>query len=181
MINLIPPQARKYVQAEYWIRVVTVYLILLSVSFGTIAVLLIPAYALIAFQLKVYEAQYIETEAQNASYANLENTVILANETAQQILKKAPEPSFSTITEELWATADASIQLGSIIMERNPKTQNIEQVQIVGQASTRESLARFRNALEAQDRFASAELPLSNLAKDKDVPFTITAVINRSE
>ena len=181
MINLIPPHARKYVQVEYWIRVGTVYFLLLSVTLVMVAALLIPTYVLITSQLQVYEEQYTETEAQNASYAELEQIVTVANATAQRVLQRAKEPSFSTLLEELSAVTDASIRLNTVTMNRDPKTKNIEQVQISGDASTREALAAFRNALEAHERFASAELPLSNLAKDKDVPFNITIVIDNSE
>jgi hypothetical protein len=44
----------------------------------------------------------------------------------------------------------------------------------MGTADTRAHLSAFKNALEAHTLFKVASLPLSNLAKDKDIDFSIT-------
>ncbi|TSC84498.1 MAG: hypothetical protein G01um101417_163 [Parcubacteria group bacterium Gr01-1014_17] len=44
-----------------------------------------------------------------------------------------------------------------------------------GIAATRDALASFERALNGDRRFAEVELPLGSFAKDKELPFTVTA------
>ncbi len=49
-----------------------------------------------------------------------------------------------------------------------------KELEINGIAATRASLSAFRVRLESHESVKAVELPLSNLVKDTDVPFSLT-------
>jgi hypothetical protein len=51
------------------------------------------------------------------------------------------------------------------------------EISLSGRSSTRESLASFVKSLKASKRFSSVDLPVSNLAKDKNIDFSISIKI----
>lgn len=53
----------------------------------------------------------------------------------------------------------------------------ITDVKLVGNAATRSNLAAFGDAVESHYRFDDAEIPISNLAKDRDINFTMTVTM----
>jgi hypothetical protein len=49
----------------------------------------------------------------------------------------------------------------------------------MGTARTRAALANFRDAIEADERFADAILPISSLIKDRNIDFIMTVTSTR--
>ena len=86
MINLIPPHARKQVKIEYWVRAVSVWILLAAAGLIIFAVLLVPSYVLINAQRNAYEASYAEAAANDASYKELEASVQQANDHAAKLM-----------------------------------------------------------------------------------------------
>jgi hypothetical protein len=179
MINLIPPHARKTVKIEYWVRVGTVWTILVAIGLLIAAVFFLPSYVLIKSQLSAYESSYNEASASDASYQGLESEVQLANAQAQRLLTNEATYSFTSILDELELLTTEAIEVEEITMERS-ETLELKQFTIRGTAATRIDLVAYRDAIEAHSFFTSAELPISNLAKDRDVPFSVTVTVTQS-
>ena len=177
MINLIPPHARKQVKVEYWIRVFSVWILLITAACTMFGLLLIPSIVLIQSQLHVYDGAYQTANDQNNIYEQLEQDVRIANEVAQQLSSIETFPLFTTVISDLESVAKDRVTLSSVSFTRNEEDV-VEQIQIVGTANSRSLLVQFRDALESHVSFDSAELPLSSLAKDKDVPFSITILVS---
>jgi len=171
MINLIPPHARRRVGQEYWLRTVTVWLFLLSIAFVCIAILFIPTYILVQNQLSVYSVAFQSAAADNEQFSESKTAITNANVTARLLAAEDAE-QFSKIVRDIDQTVSAAIVLTNIALDR--KEGEIAPIRVAGVATDRVSLAAFRDALEAQEQFAAADLPLSSLAKDADIPFTIT-------
>ncbi len=180
MINLIPPHARKEVKHEYWIRVVTVWFFLCITAMGIVALLYIPVYVLIQSQIAAYEETYQRAVQNDSSYKEIQSTLTQTNATAQQLLQGADTQSFSEIIDALERIAGTAVVIEEISSQRNDEGY-IETVRVQGIAATREELASFRDMIEAASLFASAELPISNLAKDKDASFAITVRVQADE
>jgi hypothetical protein len=176
MINLLPPHAQKKVQIEYWIRVCSVWIFLLGVACIIVGSLLVPSLVLVQSQLKVYSGEYQNASSQNDLYENLEQEVRVANDTAAHLVSSDKNVLFSSLISEVEEVADRTVLIKSISLSRTKEL--VESIQISGEAVSRSALVEFRDELESSPLFISAALPLSNLAKDKDVPFSITIVIN---
>ena len=52
---------------------------------------------------------------------------------------------------------------------------------ISGDATTRQALADFRDRLLRQPEISDVVLPISNLAKDRDIKFSISVVFKTTE
>lgn len=176
MINLLPPNAREQVRIEYWVRVCSVWIFLIGLAFIIISILLVPSLILVQSQLTVYDGVYQNANSQNNVYEDLEKDVRVANGVAEQLVNSGSGSLFSDLISEVEKITENTVALTSIVFSR--KEEKVESIQITGDASSRSSLVQFRDELEASFLFESAALPLSNLAKDKDVPFSITIVIN---
>lgn len=83
------------------------------------------------------------------------------------------------ITEKIVGSLNSGVTLTTFSF-----TENIEidegrkkqkyTVSISGTARSRNDLIAYKNALEKEDTFEDIDLPVSNLAKDTDVPFNIS-------
>lgn len=170
MINLIPPDARHYVTIEYWVRAATVWLFLTAIALLTVTVFLVPVYVLVHGQLVVADAAV--SSATQPSFTTLEHEITTTNEIAKQLATINNTPVFSQYLDTVDRLTPVGVTITSISMER--PTSTIRQIIVSGTAASRLSLAAYRDALQADPAFTSAALPLSNLAKDKNIPFTIT-------
>jgi hypothetical protein len=175
MINLLPPHARKQVQVEYWIRVCSVWVSLMGLACIIIGLLLTPSLILVQSQLNLYDNEYQNASAQNNVYESLEESVHLANTISMQLMSSNSEALFSDLLFEVEKIARRSVVLDSIAFTGTEAL--VESIQLSGEALSRSLLVQFRDDLEESPFFESVELPLSNLAKDKDVPFNITIII----
>ncbi len=179
MINLLPPNARKQVQVEYWIRVSSVWVILLGCACIIIGLLMVPSLILVQAQLAVYDGEYQAASTQNSVYEKLEQDVQVANGIATQLGTSDGDRLFSNIISEVEGIAARTVVLNSIAFSRTDI--GVQSVQITGESASRLLLVEFRDALENSPLFDSAALPLANLAKDKDVPFSITIIVSNQE
>ena len=179
MINLIPLRARADVKAEYWIRVVSVWLFLIGFALLITAVLLFPSLSLVQSQLEVYENSYIHASEENESNKKLESSISVANKVAQKLVQAGDSRLFTELLSDIDTAADSTITLESVLIGRVDG--GVDAIQITGNADSRGALVHFRDALEVYDSFVSIELPLSNLAKDRDIPFNITVTVGPQE
>ena len=175
MINLIPPAAKKAVRREYYIRVLIVATLFLTSVLAMLVALSVPVRVLINEQLTAYEATYTAASKKTDSYTQSISTVKAANSIAAELLDTKQQQLLLPLVEQVRSHAGESITIQTVSISRGVK--GIGDLTVSGIATTRLGLADFRDSLEADSQFATADLPLSNLAKDKDIPFTITISI----
>lgn len=177
MANLIPQTAKRSITIEYWIRVISVWFVLFGVAALTVAVLNVPVYFLIQSQLHTHSTLFSDAHEQNTSYEKIEAEIVKANDTATLLIgMKNIDPIVPLITK-IESLKNQKITLTSFSVTRNASTE-LNSLSIIGVAVDRTSLVDFSRAIEATDTFSEASIPLSNLAKDKDIPFTINAVLS---
>ncbi len=175
MINLIPPEGHKVMRREYLLRAWSTILLLFSCVVIFLTIALIPAYVLTNAQIKAFE---LETEQKNGNddiYANVEKEVQVANSMLNQFKTPSPSMFSSAVIEEIKNSAPASIAFSTF--QVNTTGVVIDTVQIQGVAPTREALAQLKLKLEASPMFEKAEVPIADLAKDTNLPFTITITL----
>lgn len=176
MVNLLPEAAKRQIVTEYYVRVGSVWLALLTAAFLVLTALLAPVWLLVELQQRVYADTFMRVSADNTTYADAEAQVVAANELARELNRvDGVVPLWDDILL-LNSLASSAITIESISMARTKGV--METMTVSGVAETRATLAEFRDAIEANERFASADLPLSNLAKDRDITFSITIAFN---
>lgn len=171
MINLIPPKAKKIVIREYWTRVFVVWLFMLSIVLLIMAFLSVPTYILLRSLESAMASQIDYAKAEQGSYKELERTIKNTNALVNHLNLNEEQLSFSALLSELDAVAGPLVTLTQFGFIEEEGV--LKQVSLLGQADTRVLLSTFRDKLEAHEAFASVDLPISNLAKDKDITFSM--------
>ncbi len=182
MINLIPPEGYQMVKREYLFRVGAVYGFLFSFVFLLITASLIPLYVLVDGQRKDISLEAVEESNTAEQFQNTTAIIEKTNSVLTQL--SLPEPPFlisSAINEiQKRAPEGVSFKMFSIdIVDNNAKkkTNNTTQnIQVQGKATTREKLAQLKTSLEDSELFETVEVPISDLARDVDLSFSITIV-----
>lgn len=173
MINLIPPEARKNVMIEYWVRALSVGLVLVSMALLVVAVLLLPPYVLLNGLVTTKQMSLDETEEKTREYDISAKSLVQATTLARQVVEGDRAPSFTNLVAVIEAARDPEL----VAIEGYDFSLVGEQaapVIVTGNATTRQSLADFRDRLVVSDDIMAVDLPLSNLAKDRDLPFSLT-------
>lgn len=173
MRNLLPAAYRKKVTIEYRLRVaVVVFSLILIIAVVGIA-LLTPSYFLSrskrdsASEQKAFIERSIEFRESEISAELLRKTrdrlVLLADDGNRM--------SFTEIIEKLIRDKGIGVAISGISHVRLGGTGTLT---ITGEALQRDSLLAFKKALDREASFSSVSLPISDLAKSRDIEFTLT-------
>lgn len=174
MINLIPPTAQKEVKREYWIRVASVWLLLFGVACAVGVVLYIPTYVLIQSQLVSYTQEFEQINTENAAFRDARNALAESNAIAMTLGRTSMLPSFTEIIGELERNVGAGINLSEY--QFSTAEGLLTNIEISGTAVTRSDLTAFAQSLSDDVRFSKVDLPLSHLAHDRNISFSLTAL-----
>lgn len=175
MANLIPPEAKKRIKVEYWTRVVSVWLGLLGFGALILVALNVPVYILILNQLSAYTSQFANASTEQTSFEKIETQIVAANNTTALLATAQNVVPLVPLVERLKNLTNTGVTVNSYSLVRTGTV--LESIRISGVADDRESLVEFSDRIEGDTTFVSAEIPLSNLAKDKDIPFTVNVVL----
>ncbi|MBI4086689.1 hypothetical protein HY416_01760 [Candidatus Kaiserbacteria bacterium] len=177
MINFLSPEAKQAVKREYFTRVVSVWMLLLAAVATVGAALLGPTYVLLIRQLDALSQEIItlEKESDTEQYLATREALSGAHDLALQLAVSYSGPTPSQILTEVRKSQTDAIVIYGFSYER--AVGRPDAVTVRGTASTREALAQFTAALERNPLFARAEVPVSDLASDRELPFTLTIVL----
>jgi hypothetical protein len=165
MVNLIPQHAKQTVSIEYYIRVITVWLWLLTAALVVVGVLLFPVGLLVKLQLAALDSAYIEAQSGSDAYKASEKIVMEANALAEELVRvNSKQPVWDDVSR-IYNLIPPGITISSI---------SLKKINLTGEAKTRNDLATTRDIFRADERFTGVALPLSNLAKGVDLPFNVT-------
>ncbi len=172
MINLIPPDARKAVVKEYWLRVAIVWLFLLSIALAIVVVFRFPSYVLLQTQEIAFEEQYESAQQKQVEFEASEALIKKANLEAQHLNSFATSTPFSVYIDALDALAVNGIVIEQFSFKKEGNT--LKEILITGIATDRKSLTTFKDVITSDVAFDNAALPIANLAQDLDIRFSIT-------
>lgn len=179
MINLVPPDARRRIITEYWVRVISAWLFLLAVAATVIGALLLPAFVLVTSQVATHQQAADEARARVEEHKTTAHVLTVASERADRILglkRTTPLMSVVSVVEAAVPTGGVSISTYALLRVAG----EVGLVRVDGEAATRLALAEFRDALLKNDLIAKVDLPISNFAQDRDIKFSLTLTIASS-
>ena len=178
MINLIPPLAKKKLTREYWLRVVSVWFFTFSTALLLGIVLMIPVYVLLNIQISALSSSAATASQKIATLKDVSNELDLANQQARALINGLRYNQMSDYTEIFRKLESNEIQLSQIYIDRSKD--GVSPVRVSGTATSRQALATFRDKLLAESRVENVDLPISNLAKDKDIQFSLTVTMKKT-
>jgi hypothetical protein len=177
MINLIPPAAKKKIIIEYWLRVVSVWFYIWTVAIlGSVAIMF-PAYVLIHSQVSVYEQSAQTASEKVANFEEVKKQIEHSNELATKMQNQLVLPRMSDYLTLFRSLEGQGVTLSNIEMSRAEAA--FSPIRVSGRAESRQALASFRDRISADARVEKVDLPLSNLAKDKDIQFSLTVTLKK--
>lgn len=177
MINLVPPAAKKSIAFEYWKRVIAVWLFLFSGAFVILAVFLLPTHMALRSEIGFLEETVAAGVDRFSNYDISATELITASKRAQLLLENNATNSPSGLIAVLTQYAGANVVVNNY---QFTKLDSVPTITLAGLAVSRQDLARFRDSVSADSRFALVNLPISNLIKEKDLLFSMEITLATS-
>ncbi len=174
--TLLPEDEIKSLRREYRIRLIIIFLFFISIAVVIGILSLFPAYlavyspdtwALARYDEQQVNKQLISTEEMQKQLARTQMIV-------QKITVAEDSAGYADMVENILSHRTGKISITSFDLSRSAGTTTSAVAVITGKASSREALINFKKNLEGDTRFKKVELPLSDLAKNRDIKFTLT-------
>ena len=176
MINLLPPQGKKLVAREYIFRVSAVAGFVCAFFLLASAVALVPTYILFS-PSGAGPSQEEKGVPSEEEYMQLVAELKEASGIAAQLNKKINTVAASSVVTHIEDALFPDITLAAITFSEEAAQVRIS---VRGTARTRESLRSFLDTLKKDPFFADAQVPVSELARDTNVQFTMTLTLKPS-
>jgi hypothetical protein len=171
MFTLLPKDVRAEVESEYRKRV-------LAMGFGLTALVMLagavgaaPSYVNVRIAdqaAKLKAAGAVTNDAQ--SIGTLENQVKDIDVKVSALKGADGQKTLVSVMNLVGARMISGISLSSISLKRT----DTGSIVLAGTAATRDALVAFSKSLQAESSFSGVSLPISSLAKSKDISFSIS-------
>lgn len=175
MFNVIPQEEKKILQKEYNTRRLIVFGVFIVITLVISLILLFPSYltSRINHQNTLMSLESIREEltkddvhvATPEEIAALRAKISVFNSSKDNVLV---QELFSTIANRRGS------QIKILEMSFARGTEGKPAIIVEGNADTRDALTQFARNLQAEPTFSEVNLPISNLAKDKNIAFSMT-------
>ena len=180
MLNLLPKDYKNKVKNEYLNRFLIVLLIGLSFLDIIFIVALFPSYTSINFRKNF--AEKTSQELKNSAKAKDRDTV-LSNikdlEARMKIVTTLPGDRPTDFINKALELKQQGISIQNISYTK--KDSDKKEVSLEGKASSRASLIDFSKKIKASEWATSSDIPLSNLANDKSIPFLVILTVTSTK
>jgi nitrate reductase NapAB chaperone NapD len=177
MLNLLPKDQKNKIVREYRIRfwVVTCSLFL-AVEIISL-VLLFPPYLTVQTRIDILNSQSTDQKVQNLTteISSLGDVVQQTNNYLDIFNSSSTPTGVVAALQNIVSVHDKTIRIGSFYYKANKGQQ---QIVIIGNANSRQSLLDFTKKLKNQPGVVSADLPVSDFAKSQDINFSINVLVN---
>jgi Tfp pilus assembly protein PilN len=131
---------------------------------------LVPTYTQLLTEIDSYEETEV-AEMQSTSTAREE--LRAAARTLFVYRTALDELEISDVLKDALTVMPEDVRVTGVAYARSGST-----LTIAGLAGNRTALVTFSRSLESHERFSSVQLPISDLAKNTDLPFRISCAIN---
>lgn len=174
MINILPEEGKRTARAEYRLRLVS-----MGACMGMVVVLSAGAFLFPSYVTSSAAAEEARVEAQRLADAKQKRgettdaPLALAEAELRVIAPSLGGRLPSTALAELLAQRLPGISLTQVRFEAGTRTATLS-----GQAVSREKLLSFVQALRKVEGVEKADVPVSDLAKSENAPFSITVVFS---
>lgn len=178
MFNLLPDSLKWEIIKEYRLRlsiVVLIFVVFIELSF---AVFMLPSIVISYYKEKEVELRIdvLEKSFGESNTSLIRSTIKSLNNDLNTIDKTLQYSETIPLIDIILSKKTNNIHITDIsYTSSGTSTTNIL---IQGVSLTRDSLVNFKKSLEGSEKFKTIDLPISNLAKDKDIKFSMTMISN---
>lgn len=175
MFNLLPFSQKREIKREYRRRIIVVALLHMIVAEVILIALLVPALILarsreVEFKAQLEHLNVLTLEEQKGSFSTF------LKETTEKLAELSPEKNVARSSDAVLLVARVrteGVRINTIGYQA-ANTFKGGALRVDGKATSRDALLSFRKALEQQSHlFTKVDLPISNFALEKDIPFSI--------
>lgn len=172
MFNLLPGSIKREIVSEYRIRRVVVILIFVILTQILTMISLFPSWVVSRTREQGVSLELEKTRKSDlSSDANgIKDKIKLINNEVNLLSTSLEYPRLSPFIDYVLSKKTSSIKLNSFSYNDG----NSWTLSIKGVSSSRESLVEFVDSLKSENIFKSVDLPVSNLAKNRNIDFSIT-------
>lgn len=171
----------KTLKRDYKIRIFITLMIFIASGIVIGILSLLPSY-IISYTLEKDLVNQVEAIQRNRTADGIDNVISELNKsyTYVKILRNdKPKISFLANIQEMLALRTKNIAITSFEVASSSEEEGVSEMVLQGNAATRESLLTFKKGIEADPNISNVELPISDLAKSKDIPFAIKFLIQK--
>ena len=172
MFTLIPQQNKRALAKQYRIRLLIVFLFFASAVVCGGTLLLLPSYISVSFDKSIKQNELNPVLAQIEAKNKQGLTSTLAQMQTSLVLIRPEDGALHDAFEAINNHLAPGISIKSITYTRGVGAPS--SFSVTGTASTREKLLAFVDALKTEKIFTSVNLPISDLAKQTDTPYSIS-------
>lgn len=184
-INLLPDEQKAVIRAEYRRRIIVALGWFAALMIATNIILLVPAWFAFTAQEQELTRQLdaIEKGSLFTRVTEIESSIRTLNSEIRQYRAEERRvehatPAFDAVLE----SRGAGVAITTLSFAASPKmADGRARLVILGNASDRASLLAFSDRLKAQPGVEVVESPISNLLRETDVDYQITAVLRPYE
>lgn len=174
MYSLLPEKYIAQRRKDYRLRVMIVLLCGLAAAALVGAGALAPAFIL-SHSLEadaVTTAAAIKKDREDRGIDKIQKELSQTQPLIDALAAQESGIAFSSLVESLTARQSSGIMISSIQIARVEGTSSAT-YEVSGVATTREALIGFKKSIEEDPRFGKVDLPVSGLAKSRDIHFSI--------
>lgn len=182
MFNLLPEKEKKAAKAEYGRRRLIIALAFFLAVFAVGAITLVPSYVVSFYRLREINqtAEALQKNIAIKNQSELNDLISSANKKTAALL----QGSGPTATAAFAAIAShrsqhitiEGITLGQSASKEKDKDKKMT-LAVRGKATDRETLTRYAKELEGDPMFMQVDLPISNLARERDIDFSLIVTV----
>jgi hypothetical protein len=173
MINLLPPHAKRKLRTEYWIRVVTVLCIVVSVLLAMLALMGAPIYIGIKSDIDRMKTQVQLAAEQEANIETAVKEVQRSNAYASYLLSKPVAKPLRNYVEVVYQQLASTVSIVGVSLSRD-ETGAVSEIQVTAEAANRQAVLDFLDAVSDHPNFGAVDVPLSSLAQANEIEFSVT-------
>ncbi len=174
MFNLLPENLKQAIKREYRFRKLTIILIFILCIQISFLIVIFPSWIISLYNEKEIVAQ---SEDMNKSLSDLNvapiiDTIKALNKKLQTLNSSLEYPQIIPLMDSVISKKTNAIKLTEFSYSLS--TNGDVEFVAGGVSTTREALVSFEKSLEDSKVFSDVRLPISNLAKDKNIKFSIS-------
>ena len=162
---------------EFYLRLVAVFFVMLSISFLIASVSILPSFLLSYTEKNLIDAK-LESQKEEVVSVPDQNTLMTIKDLKNKLtlVENIKKDGFFSqkILNEIILKKMPVIKITEIFYQDNGKAG--QKINISGQAPSREILLLFRRALEDDVAFSKVDLPISNFVKGSNIKFNLSLI-----
>ncbi len=174
MVNLLPQDAVARLRTRYYARLSSAFLLLVLLVFVLGTVFLLPSYFLSQGAADA-SARYLAAAQQSATVREHAGATGALATLAEQVLilkQYQGAPVVVPAISEITGVIPKGILVSKIAFGK--REDGTASLTVAGTAATRATLLAFVDALKAGGRFSGVSVPVSQLASDSNIDFSLT-------